>query len=183
MGGVATPMVSSSRMSSGVGEVPADGPRALGERQAGWTVEPMQVSDLEAVLEIGRLSFPAPWSAEVFHEEMARGWACLDVLRRARGGRAIAYSNYWQVADELHLLNVATHPEERRGGCASLLLEHMLTLGRRRGFRLVTLEVRRSNEVAQRLYRRFAFRSVGVRPSYYADNQEDAVVMTLELRG
>jgi ribosomal-protein-alanine N-acetyltransferase len=143
----------------------------------------MQAGDLEAVLEIGRLSFPMPWSAEVFHEEMARGWARLDVLRRPRDGRAVAYSNYWQVADELHLLNVATHPEERRGGCASRLLDHMLELGRRRGFRLVTLEVRRSNEAAQRLYRRFDFKSVGVRPSYYADNQEDAVVMVLELRG
>jgi [ribosomal protein S18]-alanine N-acetyltransferase len=54
-------------------------------------------------------------------------------------------------------------------------------IARRDTCRVVTLEVRRSNEGAQRLYRRFAFRAVGVRPNYYADDQEDAIVMLLEM--
>jgi ribosomal-protein-alanine N-acetyltransferase len=93
----------------------------------------------------------------------------------------VAFGNYWLVADEVHLLNIATHPQARRAGHASRLLAHIVALGRRRGCRLVTLEVRRSNAAAQRLYRRFGFRPVGVRPNYYAEDQEDAIVMLLDL--
>jgi ribosomal-protein-alanine N-acetyltransferase len=57
----------------------------------------------------------------------------------------------------------------------------MIDVARAVPCRLVTLEVRRSNTAAQRLYRRFAFRAVGVRPNYYAEDQEDAIVMLLEL--
>ena len=64
---------------------------------------------------------------------------------------------------------------------ASRLLAHIIALGRGRGCRLVTLEVRRSNAAAARLYRRFGFRAVGVRPNYYAEDQEDAIVMLLDL--
>ena len=78
--------------------------------------------------------------------------------------------------------NVATHPQERRMGHASRLLAHVLEYARRAACRLVTLEVRRSNEAAQRLYRRFAFKAVGIRPKYYVDDQEDAVIMSLDLR-
>ncbi|HXU83070.1 MAG TPA: ribosomal protein S18-alanine N-acetyltransferase, partial [Polyangia bacterium] len=94
----------------------------------------------------------------------------------------VAFCNYWLVADEVHLLNVATHPQERRMGHASRLLAHVLEYARRAACRLVTLEVRRSNETAQRLYRRFAFKAVGIRPNYYVDDQEDAVIMSLDLR-
>jgi ribosomal-protein-alanine N-acetyltransferase len=148
-----------------------------------YLIEPMKPADLEAVMEIERLSFRTPWSREVFQEELGRGWAYVDVLRRSPGGKALAFCNYWLVADEVHLLNVATHPAARRNGCAARLLEHVLDFAQRRHCRIVMLEVRRSNEIAQRLYRRFSFKAVGVRPSYYADNQEDAVVMSLDLTG
>ncbi len=80
-----------------------------------------------------------------------------------------------------HLLNLATHPLARRAGHASRLLAHIIEFGRQHGCRIVTLEVRRSNAAALRLYRRFAFRPVGVRPNYYAEDQEDAIVMLLDL--
>ena len=85
------------------------------------------------------------------------------------------------MADEIHLLNLATHPLARRAGHASRLLAHIIDFGRQHGCRIVTLEVRRSNAAALRLYRRFAFRPVGVRPNYYAEDQEDAIVMLLDL--
>jgi [ribosomal protein S18]-alanine N-acetyltransferase len=93
----------------------------------------------------------------------------------------LAFCNYWRVADEVHILKVAAHPDSRQQGFGSRLLSHMLDFSRRSSARLVTLEVRRSNEVAQRLYRRFGFRSVGLRPNYYADDNEDALVMLLDL--
>ena len=137
--------------------------------------------DVEAILEVERLSFSAPWSREAIHEEMGRPWTRIDVVREAADGAVVAFANYWLVADELHILNIATHPHARRRGYATRLLAHMTEVARQVPCRLMTLEVRRSNAAAQRLYRRFAFRAVGVRPNYYAEDNEDAVVMLLEL--
>ena len=144
-------------------------------------VASMERDDVDAVMEIERLSFSAPWSREALAEEMARAWARIDVVRDQADGAVLAFANYWLVADELHILNIATHPRERRQGHATRLLAHMIEIARRQPCRLMTLEVRRSNAAAQRLYRRFAFRAVGVRPNYYAEDQEDAIVMLLEL--
>jgi [ribosomal protein S18]-alanine N-acetyltransferase len=154
---------------------------ALSKAPQAFTIGPVSDADLDAVMEIERLSFKAPWSRQVFLEELTREWAHVDVVRDAGSGETVAFANYWLVADELHLLNIATHPQHRRGGHATRLLAHMVDTARARSCRCVTLEVRRSNAVAQRLYRRFAFRAVGVRPNYYAEDQEDAIVMLLEL--
>lgn len=138
-------------------------------------------SDIDAVMEIERLSFRAPWSRGVLLEELSRDWARVDVVRDGGTGEVVAFANYWLVADELHILNIATHPQQRHVGHATRLLAHMVETARQIPCRCVTLEVRRSNAIAQRLYRRFAFRSVGVRPNYYAEDQEDAIVMLLEM--
>jgi ribosomal-protein-alanine N-acetyltransferase len=145
------------------------------------TIQPMADSDIDAVMEIERLSFRAPWSRNVFLEELGRAWARVDVVRDTETGIPAAFANYWLVADELHILNVAVHPQHRRLGHATRLLAHMVDVARGNSCRCMTLEVRRSNAVAQRLYRRFAFRAVGVRPNYYAEDQEDAIVMLLEM--
>jgi len=144
-------------------------------------IEPMDVADLDAVMQIELLSFRAPWSRQVFLEELSRPWAYLDVIRATPGGRVLAFCNYWRVVDEVHILKVATHPEVRRMGLGSRLLAHLLDFTRTHGCRVATLEVRRSNETAQRLYRRFGFKAVGLRPGYYADDNEDAVVMLSEV--
>ena len=144
-------------------------------------VATMDRADIDAVMEIERLSFRSPWSREAISEELDRSWARVDVVRDTTGGEIVAFANYWLVADELHILNIATHPQLRRRGHATRLLAHMIDVARAVPCRLVTLEVRRSNTAAQRLYRRFAFRAVGVRPNYYAEDQEDAIVMLLEL--
>jgi ribosomal-protein-alanine N-acetyltransferase len=120
-------------------------------------------------------------TARLLLEEMGREWAHVDVVRDRVGLNVVAFSNYWVVADEVHLLNLATHPEARRAGHASRLLAHIIEVGRTRSCRFVTLEVRRSNAAATRLYRRFGFRAVGIRPNYYAEDQEDAIVMLLDL--
>jgi ribosomal-protein-alanine N-acetyltransferase len=154
---------------------------AVAKLPAAFVIEPMRIGDLDDVMEIERLSFKSPWSGQVFLEEMARDWAHVDVVRDLARRRAVAFGNYWQVADEVHLLNLATHPEARRAGHASRMLAHIVEFGRERRCRLITLEVRRSNAAALRLYRRYGFRAVGVRPNYYAEDQEDAIVMLLDL--
>ena len=154
---------------------------ALSKAPQPFLIEPMKLSDLDAVMEIERLSFKSPWSRQVFLEEMARDFAHVDVVRDAATRAVVGFGNYWLVADEVHVLNLASLPQARRAGHASRMLAHMIDFARRELCRYVTLEVRRSNAAALRLYRRFAFRAVGVRPNYYAEDQEDAIVMVLDL--
>ena len=146
-----------------------------------YTIARSTEAELDAVLEIERLSFPTPWARSAFADELSRPWARLELLHHAPTGRVVAFCNYWLVADELHILNVAVHPEARRHGHAAHLLRHILDEARQSNVRVVSLEVRVSNHAAAALYRKFGFREVGVRPKYYANNGEDALLMDLEL--
>lgn len=134
---------------------------------------------LEAIAAIDRASFPQP-SVDLA-DELERPWARLWVARPDAAAPAAAFLLAWLVADELHILSIATHPSARRRGLARALLDHALATARERAMRLVLLEVRRSNRDAIRLYRSFGFRAMGVRPGYYADNREDAIEMILVL--
>ncbi len=147
---------------------------------AALAIVPMRADDLDAVDEIERHSFRTPWPASVFVEELARAWARVDVARD--GNRVVGFVDYWLVTDEVHLLAIATHPDWRRRGVGRALLDHLLAFARAGGFALVTLEVRASNAPAITMYERAGFARVGLRPRYYAEDNEDAVVMTLELR-
>jgi [ribosomal protein S18]-alanine N-acetyltransferase len=138
-------------------------------------------ADLDAVMEIERLSFATPWVRQAFSDEMARPWAHLEILRDQTTGQAIGFCNYWLVADELHILNIAVHPDFRKQGHASTLAHHILAAARQAKARVVMLEVRVSNHAARSLYQKLGFRQVGMRLKYYADNGEDAVLMDLEL--
>lgn len=140
------------------------------------TIAPATVGDLDAIDEISRHSFRAPWPRQTFADELTRAQARLDVARR--GPDVAGYLNYWLVADEVHLLAIATHPDLRRGGVAAALMAHLMEVARTA--RLVTLEVRAGNEAARGLYRRFGFVEISTRRGYYGDDGEDAVVMTLE---
>jgi [ribosomal protein S18]-alanine N-acetyltransferase len=142
-------------------------------------VSPATVADLDVIDEISRHSFKTPWPRKTFEEELSRAHARLDLARR--GGDVLGYLNYWLVADEVHLLAIATHPDARRGGIGYALMRHLVDGARERNARLVTLEVRAGNEAALALYRRFGFEEIAKRRGYYGDDDEDAVVMTLEL--
>jgi ribosomal-protein-alanine N-acetyltransferase len=151
-----------------------------------YEITPMRAQDLDEILEIERRAHPAPWSRQIFIDELARDWAHLVVLRVRQGARgqvAAAFCNYWRVRDEIHILNVATHPDQRRQGHAGRLLGHVVDDARRHGCRAVTLEVRRSNLGAIRLYRHHGFVPIGIRHHYYVDDGEDALVMLLDLDG
>ncbi len=152
-------------------EHPGDGP----------IVDDMVESDLDEVMEIERESFKSPWTRSVFLEELGREWAHLWVVRPAPDGPVAAFINFWLVRDEIHILNVAVHPRFRRCGFASQLLQSTIELAWKNRVRYVTLEVRRSNQGAIKLYRSFDFRAIGIRPNYYSEDREDAIVMLLTL--
>jgi len=153
-------------------------------RRRQMEITPMQLADLDELTEIEVEAFNSPGARRIFADELDRDWAYVDVVR-ARGGdgasSVVAYCNYWVVRDEIHLLNIATRPTLRRQGQASDLLDHLLAVARRRACRYITLEVRRSNAAAIALYEKYGFEAVGMRPKYYAETGEDAIVMTLEL--
>jgi ribosomal-protein-alanine N-acetyltransferase len=134
--------------------------------------------DLDAIDAIEQHSFKSPWSRDTFRAELLREWARVDVARL--DGRLVAFCNYWLVTTELHILALATHPDYRGRGIAQQLLDHVLDVARQTGCSLATLEVRRSNVPAIKLYERAGFKTVHVRARYYQDDDEDALVM---LRG
>src|SRR5262249_37708072 len=156
------------------------------DRFQGMIIAPATPADLDAIDEIERHSFATPWPRSAFEAELTRELARLDV---ARAGAVVGFCNYWIVSDpeagggELHILAIATHPDHRRAGVGAALLAHALAQGRASHCTLATLEVRRGNTPAIRLYERAGFRTVHVRAGYYQDNAEDALVMLCELSG
>lgn len=112
--------------------------------------------------------------------ELARPFALLWVARASAEDEPIAFLLAWAVADELHLIHIATHPRARRKGAARALMAALIRRAGEHKSRLVLLEVRRSNRAAILLYRSVGFSAMGVRRTYYADG-EDAVEMMLTL--
>jgi len=144
-------------------------------------LSPMQSTDLDAVMEIERRSFPQPWSPGLFLHELKVPFSRTTVARQQNGSSDIlGYVCRWHVGDEVHILNLAVHPEQRRSGIARLLVEQVVNEADARGAQMITLEVRRGNEPAIALYQSFGFRETGVRRNYYARG-EDAIVMTRTL--
>jgi ribosomal-protein-alanine N-acetyltransferase len=142
---------------------------------------PVVEDDLPRIMEIEAAGFLHPWSEALLRAELGHSWSnLLAALAPGPDGapRIIGYVIFWLVHDEVHVLNVATAPEARRGGVGRALMAEAAAVGRRKGARLSTLEVRRSNQPAIALYRSLGYREVGVRPRYYAEENEDAIVMT-----
>ena len=143
----------------------------------------MAASDLPAVMAIEHQAFSNPWSTEMVRKELTQDWSTVLVVEEATpsGWQLRAFAIFWLVADEVHILNMATDGAVRRRGFGRQVMEAVLATGKTQKCRLATLEVRRSNEAALALYNSLGFRAVGMRPSYYQDNKEDAVIMILDL--
>ena len=151
-------------------------PRDPTEATGSAAIRRLAYSDLPAVISIERRSFPSPWSLAMFVLELSKpSGICLAATE---GDELLGYlvcSRYDQV---WHLMNVAVAPERRRSGVARGLIAKLLEEG---GGRLpFTLEVRVSNRPAIAMYEKLGFRAAGVRPRYYRDNGEDALIMWLD---
>jgi [ribosomal protein S18]-alanine N-acetyltransferase len=150
--------------------------KETGDLTQGVGVRRLAYSDLPAVISIERRSFPTPWSLAMFVLELSKpSGICLAA---SAGDKLLGYvvcSRYDQV---WHLMNIAVAPEHRGSGVAGQLLRRLIEESR--GTLPFTLEVRVSNQRAIGMYERFGFRSAGVRPRYYHDNGEDALIMWLD---
>ena len=138
---------------------------------------PMAIGDLPAVQEIERLSFSTPWPAYALEQELSGNRLARYLVARD-GETIVAFAGVWLMVDDAHITTFSVHPDWRRRGVGQQLLMGVADLAREIGARRLTLEVRATNEVAQRLYERFGFDIVGRRPAYYSDNGEDALIMT-----
>jgi ribosomal-protein-alanine N-acetyltransferase len=137
-------------------------------------IRPLREADIPAVLAIEEASFSSPWSHAAFVHELHNPHGSLIVAEQ--DGRVLGYLCCWYVVDEIHILDIAVHPEQRRRGIGEQLLDHALAQGRARKAKTANLEVRRSNVAAIAFYEKFGFRSVAVRRHYYSDG-EDAFLM------
>ena len=139
----------------------------------------MRLEDIPAVHAIERASFPVPWPSYAFRQELETNRLARYLVVRATG-EVVAYGGLWLMVDEAHVTTFAVLPAWRRQGVGARLMLALLDLAVGLGAAVVTLEVAISNLDARRLYERFGFRPVGVRPRYYSHNGEDALIMTTE---
>jgi len=142
-------------------------------------VEKMALEDVPDVHRIERASFPVPWPDYAFRQELQTNKLAHYLVVRVLE-ETVAYGGLWMMVDEAHVTTFAVLPQWRRHGVGGRLMLEMVRLARELGARVLTLEVRLSNAPARSLYQRFGFRPVGVRPRYYSDNGEDALIMTTE---
>lgn len=168
-------------------------------------LRPMTLDDVDRVVELDRLSFPTPWPAHTYRHEINNNrtstmlvvetvdaahtqnapssWlfgrlAARQAQNQSTASPIIAYSGFWKIADEAHISTIAVHPDWRGRKLGELLVWAMFHLAMQQEARMMTLEVRVSNDVAQNLYRKYGFEVTGRRKHYYRDNLEDAHIMT-----
>jgi ribosomal-protein-alanine N-acetyltransferase len=147
------------------------------------TVRAMRMSDLDTVLKIDRLSFPLPWSERTYRYEIKENpssFMYVVEIHEGRNLRIVGYVGFWFIVDEAHISTLAVHPDYRGHGIGELLLQTAIHYAEKLDSRIITLEVRISNQIAINLYRKFDFEVVGSRPRYYRDNNEEALLMTRE---
>lgn len=143
----------------------------------------MQEDDIEGVREIEKKSFSSPWSKESFLYELYQNKLAKYIVLEYDGS-IVAYVGLWLIHEDIHITNIAVDPEHRDKGLGKKLLKFLILYAKSKGYKYITLEVRPSNETAVKLYEKLGFKTIGVRPSYYRDNGEDAILMQLRiLRG
>ncbi len=137
---------------------------------------PMRRRHVRQVLRIEQQVYPRPWSASLFHSELAlRSTRAYYVARIGR--EVVGYAGLMMTVDDGHVTTIAVDPEWHRHKIGTRLLLVLAREAIERGATSLTLEVRMSNRGAQELYRRFGFAPVGVRKNYYQEVNEDALVM------
>ena len=130
---------------------------------------------------IERTAFRFPWSAGFFRQELQV--ACARSILAEADGKIIGYVLFWLLPGAIDIHNIAVHVDFRRRGIARVLLGRVIDEARRQSIVHIMLEVRKSNLPAQKLYETVGFLTVGLRKGYYSDNGEDALAMTLEIKG
>lgn len=165
-------------------------PQINGQRDSAVSLRFCRKEDLSAILKIEQASYPTPWNRSSFAHELhnphgrflvaEQSGKTVGTSKRA-AKKIVGYLCSWLIIDEVHILNLAVHPDCRGCGIAQALLARTLTRASRTGACSANLEVRENNHAAIALYRKFGFETVTVRPKYY-ENQEDGLLMICSLK-
>lgn len=152
----------------------------MGEKTTGSgqiSVRELQACDITKVRVLDQEAFYDPWSNELWVDELNNGLATYLVLEE--GQELLGYAGYWLVAGEAQVIRVAVAKKRRNQGLGKLLTRAMIDHAWARAATSMTLEVRQGNAAAQKVYLDCGFVSAGIRPHYYADNHENALIMWL----
>lgn len=149
------------------------------EKATKFEIDRITVEDLDGIVAIENVSFPSPWPKRIFEREIRSEKSYNRVIRMS--GIVVGYIVTWTIYDEVHILNVAVHPEFRKTGLGEKLMQDCLEVSAENDLKYAILEVRVSNTSAQKLYRKLGFKTIQVRRNYYTDTGEDAYVMMLEI--
>jgi ribosomal-protein-alanine N-acetyltransferase len=142
-------------------------------------IEPMGLDDVPAVQAIEHASFTTPWPPHAYRNELESNRLATYLVARVEDA-VVGYAGVWLMVDEAHITTFAVDPRWRRQRIGERLLVAVLDVARQRRAREATLEVRLSNLPARRLYEKYGFKPVGLRPHYYSDDREDALIMTTD---
>lgn len=146
-------------------------------------LRPMTLADIDQVNAIEQVSFSTPWPETAFTYELTHNQSTLcwvaEWVEEGQTPSIVADIVIWRILDEAHIGTLAVRPEFRGQAIAQRLLAVALLEAAKSGATHALLEVRVSNQAAINLYRKFGFEEVGVRPGYYQDTREDALLMTL----
>ncbi|AOT69997.1 ribosomal-protein-alanine N-acetyltransferase [Geosporobacter ferrireducens] len=136
----------------------------------------MNKEDISQVLEIEKQCFSVPWTKEAFVMEVEKNKFARYIVAEL-DEIIVGYGGMWMIIDEAHVTNIGVRPDFRGRGFGDVIVKAMIAAAEKEGIYNMTLEVRASNRVARNLYEKYGFKACGIRPKYYQDNNEDAVIM------
>jgi len=146
----------------------------------GIVIRPMEIDDLKKVLELEKQSFPVPWTYDLFFSELTRNrYARYFILEK--GNEVIGYLGLWHKGSRFHITNIAIIKKLRRKGYGRKLLKSVEKIAASYKIKKISLEVRRSNCIAQEMYRKYGYKVIRFLRNYYQEEKEDAVVMEKKL--
>ncbi|MCC5912276.1 MAG: ribosomal protein S18-alanine N-acetyltransferase [Clostridiaceae bacterium] len=143
-------------------------------------IRKMKATDIKDVLVVENACFSTPWTKNAFEMEIKKNKLAIYLVATIED-KVVGYGGMWLVVDEAHITNVAVHPEYQGKKIGEAIVKGLTREAEEKGSERMTLEVRKSNIPAQNLYKKIQFIMCGIRPSYYSDNGEDALIMWKEL--
>lgn len=143
-------------------------------------IREMNVDDIDDVLEVEKVSFSTPWSKESFIQEIKENKLARYIIAQV-DEKVVAYGGMWLILDEAHITNVAVATGFRNMGIGQMIIDGLINICNELIINHMTLEVRKSNYPAIKLYKNNRFVEIGTRPGYYADTKEDAIIMWKEI--
>jgi|SRR5699024_9678731 len=145
------------------------------------SIRDMRIEDVPKVMNVDAGSFPAPWTKEIYEQELIENDFAYYFVMTTESEDIIGYVGLWIIFDDAQITNIAVHEDYRGKKIGEKLFAFALSYAFQRGAQKLSLEVRPSNLVAKNMYHKFGLKKGGIRENYYPDNGEDAIVMWIRL--